>query len=109
LSIFCCKGNVYIADRGNSRIRKVNAVTGIITTFAGTGTCGSSGDNGEATSATLCNPEGVGVDYLGNFIYYLTGAFFLTKSIIGNVYIADLGNSIIRKVTVTTNPLVSPR
>jgi sugar lactone lactonase YvrE len=46
-------GNLYIADWGNNRIRKVAAGTGIITTFAGTGTAGYSGDGGLATATTL--------------------------------------------------------
>ena len=46
-------GNVYIADAGNNRIREVVKATGIITTFAGNGTAGYSGDGGAATSAKL--------------------------------------------------------
>ncbi len=57
-------GNVYIADQGNARIREVSG--GIITTIAGTGTYGFSGDGGPATSATLANPNGVAVDSAGN-------------------------------------------
>lgn len=52
-------GNLYIADSGNNRIRFVNATTGVITTFAGTGYAGFGGDNGQATAAYLRNPEGV--------------------------------------------------
>ena len=58
-------GNVYIADTGNNRIRKVTISTGIITTIAGTGTQGSTGDNGQATSATLYYPRGVALDAAG--------------------------------------------
>ena len=58
-------GNVYIADTTNSRIRKVTASSGIITTFAGTGTSSYSGDHGPATSATLYDPWGVAVDSAG--------------------------------------------
>ena len=75
-------GNVYIADTNNYRIRMVNSA-GIITTFAGTGDGGSSGDGGAATSATLFGPRGVSVD------------------ISGNVYIADSWNNMIRMVTST--------
>ncbi len=74
-------GNVYIADMGNSRIRKIAASTGIITTIAGNGTAGYFGDGGSATSAALSGPTGVAVDATGN------------------VYIADAGNNRIRKVT----------
>ena len=59
-------GNVYIADTGNDRIRKVTISTGIITTIAGSSTSDSySGDNGQATSATLNQPSGVNVDSSG--------------------------------------------
>ena len=60
-------GNVYIADQGNNRIRKVTFSTGIIATIAGSSTSGSySGDNGAATSATLYYPTGVVLDTSGN-------------------------------------------
>ena len=55
----------------NNRIRKVTISTGIITTFAGTGTSGGySGDNGVATSAALYNPSGVELDSSGNFTIF---------------------------------------
>ncbi|MGA8102850.1 MAG: choice-of-anchor D domain-containing protein, partial [Candidatus Acidiferrales bacterium] len=80
-------GNLYIVDYGNNRIRKVNT-SGIITTVAGTGTEGYSGDNGPATSAELSGPSAVAVDSAGN------------------LYIADCYNNRIRKVntsgTITT-------
>ena len=63
-------GNVYIADSWNHRIRKVTISTGIITTFAGTGTSSYSGDNGPATSATLYYPWGVAVDSAGTQRYF---------------------------------------
>src|SRR5207302_1615250 len=59
-------GNLYIADSGNNRIRRVNLNTGIITTIAGTGTPFYSGDNQSAVSATLNNPQGLAVDASGN-------------------------------------------
>ena len=58
-------GNLYISDYNNNRIRKVNA-GGIITTVAGNGTAGFSGDNAAATGAELNHPEGVAVDTSGN-------------------------------------------
>ena len=58
-------GNLYIADRNNNRIRKVDA-RGIITTIAGTGTAGFSGDGGPATQAQLHLPSGVALDGKGN-------------------------------------------
>ena len=60
-------GNVYIADFGNNRIRKVS--TGIISTIAGSSTSGSySGDNGAATSATLWYSAGVALDASGRIL-----------------------------------------
>ena len=70
---------MYIADYNNQRIRKVTVSTGIITTFAGTGTGSYSGDNGPATSAELNYPKKVTVDsagthsLTGSLIYSLTG------------------------------------
>ena len=72
-------GNLYIADRGNHRVRRVDAA-GIITTFAGTGEEGFSGDGGPAVGALLKRPSGVAVDG------------------VGNLYIADSGNHRIRRV-----------
>jgi sugar lactone lactonase YvrE len=77
-------GNIYIADAGHHRIRKVDSSSGMISTIAGTGTDGFShgysGDGGPATSAQLYLPRGVAVDSSGN------------------IYIADNGNHRIRKV-----------
>jgi uncharacterized protein (TIGR03437 family) len=77
-------GNIYFADKGNNRVRKVDT-KGIITTFAGTGTAGYSGDGGPATAAKLglnltAAYQGVAVDSAGN------------------VYIADPQNNRIRMV-----------
>jgi sugar lactone lactonase YvrE len=58
-------GNLYIADTGNRRIRKVTA-GGVINTVAGNGTDGYSGDGGPATAAQLAGPAGVAVDTAGN-------------------------------------------
>ena len=74
------QGNLYIADAYNQRVRKITPA-GIITTIAGTGTAGYSGDGGQATSAQLNYPGGVAVD---------------TE---GDLFIADESNSRIRKVT----------
>jgi DNA-binding beta-propeller fold protein YncE len=81
-------GFVYIADYLNNRVRRINTATGIIELFAGNGTAAFSGDGGLAIDAALNNPSDVEVDALGN------------------VYIADTYNSVIRKVdtsgTITT-------
>jgi sugar lactone lactonase YvrE len=60
-------GNVYVADNGNSRIRRIS-LDGTITTVAGTGTFGFSGDGGPATSAQLSNVLGMAVDTAGNLL-----------------------------------------
>jgi len=73
-------GNIYITDNRNHRIRKVTAV-GVITTVAGNGSAGFSGDGGPATAAQLQSPAGIAVDG------------------VGNLFIADLSNYRIRKVT----------
>lgn len=65
-------GNLYIADWFNHRIRKVSP-TGIISTVAGTGVAGFSGDGGPAVSASLNEPQGVALDAAGN-VYFADGA-----------------------------------
>ena len=65
-------GNVYIADFNNHRVRKIDVSTGIMTTIAGTGTSSFSGDNGDATSATMKFPVGLTLDSSGTFYLSLT-------------------------------------
>ena len=74
-------GNLYIADFGNSRVRKVSASGATIGTVAGNGSAGYSGDGGPAVKAQLTGPQGVAVDSAGN------------------LYIADTGNNLVREVT----------
>ena len=59
-------GNVYVADGHDHRVRRIDAVTGVIETVAGTGESGYSGDGGPATQAQLAWPVGVAVDAAGN-------------------------------------------
>jgi trimeric autotransporter adhesin len=73
-------GDVYIADQGSHVIRKVTVPTGIISTLAGSGAAGFSGDGGPATAARLSSPQGVAVD------------------LSGNVFVTDGGNGVIRAV-----------
>jgi uncharacterized protein (TIGR03437 family) len=70
-------GNLYIADEGHNRIRKVDVSTGIITTVAGNGTPGYSGDGGPATSAQLLQPLGVAFDKAGNL--YIADSYSVRK------------------------------
>jgi sugar lactone lactonase YvrE len=82
-------GNIYIADTGNDVVRVVNS-SGVIHTVAGTGgTSGFSGDLGPATSATLNVPAGVAAD------------------LYGNIYIADTGNNVIRRVNIASNTITT--
>lgn len=114
-------GNLYIADKSNNRVRKVAG--GTMSTVAGIGTAGYSGDGSAATSAQLDQPYGVAVDSGGNFYIAdrlnnvvrkvtaggtistvavtlgpLTQPFGVAVDSAGNLYIADTGNSVIRKV-----------
>src|SRR5215475_6459972 len=59
---FDTTGHLYIAERDNHVVRKVDAKTGIVSTFAGTGTAGFSGDGGAATRAQLRQPHSIAVD-----------------------------------------------
>ena len=60
------KGNIYICDHYNSRIRKVDAATGVINTIIGNGTASSTGDGGPASAATVLTPFDVCFDRFGN-------------------------------------------
>ena len=82
-------GNLYIADTGNHTILKLTAANGTVATVAGDGKPGFTGDGGLATAAELSSPSGVTIDASGN------------------IFIADTGNSLIRRVdaisgTITT-------
>jgi len=136
-------GNLLWAEYGNNVIRKLDITTGVISTVAGTGVNGYSGDNGPATSAKLGQPNGVFVDaaaivyisedgnnviravntagiiktIVGTGTYAYTGdggpataatiynPYGVYVDVVGNLYIADAGNSVIRKVT---NPMNVP-
>jgi hypothetical protein len=81
--------NIYIADEGNHRIKKVNATTGIITTVVGVGTAGYAGDGGLATVAQINAPTALVLDASGN------------------IYFSDNGNNVVRKVTVATGVIAT--
>ncbi len=82
-------GNVFFTQYGDDVVREIHAGTGVITTVAGNGKQGSSGDGGPATSAELYGPSGVAVDSLGN------------------LFIADSVNFRIRKVTSATGAITT--
>ena len=77
-------GDIFIADSANAAIREVTASTGIINTVAGNAAIGDTGDGGPATSASLIAPYAVALDSSGN------------------IYFVENGDSVIRKVTVST-------
>jgi Secretion system C-terminal sorting domain/NHL repeat len=131
-------GNIFIADKYNNRIRRIERTTGIITTIAGTGIAGYNGDSLLATSTQLNYPQYITIDTIGNLYINdgfnnrirkvtpagiistiagngsigfsgdsnsATNATFnqilgICTDIAGNVYIADGGNARIRKVNV---------
>jgi sugar lactone lactonase YvrE len=80
-------GDVYVADTGNHRIRKIDVATGTIATIAGSGVQGLSGDGGSAVAASLDSPYGIAVD---------AG---------GNLYIADAHNGRIRRADAKTGAI----
>jgi sugar lactone lactonase YvrE len=82
-------GNLLIAEWSQGYIRKINMATGIITTLAGTGVSGFSGDNGPAAQAQLSNPQGVAVDSLGN------------------IYISDTSNNRIRRIDAVSGNITT--
>jgi DNA-binding beta-propeller fold protein YncE len=81
--------NLYIAERDNHVIRKVDAKTGIISTFAGTGVPGFSGDGGPASEAQLRQPHSIAVDRTGRLL------------------ICDIGNHRIRQVDLSNGTIVT--
>jgi len=81
--------NLYIADSGNNRIRRVDAKTQVITTVAGNGTAGYSGDHGPATKAELSFPNG------------------LTEDSAKNLYIVDTGNDRVRLVSAKSKKITT--
>jgi hypothetical protein len=82
-------GDLYISDTYNNVVRRVSAITGIITTVAGTGTASYTGDGGPATSATLDHISAVAMDA------------------VGNLYISDDDNNVIREVTAGTGTITT--
>jgi sugar lactone lactonase YvrE len=77
-------GNIFIADEGNNEVRRIDAKTGKITTYAGTGRGGFAGDGGPATQALVNTPRAIALDPAGN------------------VFIAEQGSARIRRVDAAT-------
>ena len=86
---FDTAGSLYIADSGNSAIRKIDPATNLISTFAGTGVAGFSGDGAAATSALLRGPKDVAVDDQGS------------------LFISDSANDALRRVDPTSLNIAS--
>src|SRR5262249_27673767 len=87
---FDAAGHLYIAERDNHVVRKVDAKSGIISTFAGTGTAGFSGDGGAATRAQLRQPHSIAVDVRRN-----------------RLLICDIGNHRIRQVDLASGAIAT--
>src|SRR5262245_2159351 len=85
---FDAAGHLYIAERDNHVIRRVDAKTGVVSTFAGTGTPGFSGDGGPASAAQLRQPHSIAVDPSRKFLL-----------------ICDIGNHRIRRVALATGTI----
>jgi uncharacterized protein (TIGR03437 family) len=104
-------GNLYIADQNNQRIRKVSG--GTISTIAGTGTAGYSGDTGAATSANISSPCGVALDSSGNLFFSQTGVTdsaireINTKGVITTIAGTSLGAGFSGNGAAATNAQVN--
>ena len=102
---FDVAGDLYFADAGNQRVRRIDYNTGIIHTIAGNGTAGYTGDGGAATSAKLNNPTGLAVDSQGD-VYIISSA--ATNQVIrkvGSTGLLSFGNQ--SKGTTSTTRIVT--
>ncbi len=102
--------NVYFCEILNHLIRKITVATGIISTYAGTGDRGYSGDGGAASSAELNSPNGLCIDASGtsfHFIFYYIPIINLTLK--DNLYVAEyaeIGTGQVRKIAAS-NDIIS--
>jgi len=95
---FDVAGNLYVADEGNTRVRRVDAITRVITTIAGTGVSGFSGDDGPGTLAQLNLPNGQSAQPAGRVCVDPTNAF---------LYIADTDNHRVRRLALGTGTITT--
>src|SRR5262245_59721503 len=86
---FDTKGNLYVSEAANHCVRRIDKATGVITTVAGTGVAGYSGDGGPATRATLNQPYSLQIDANGD------------------IYIVDRLNAAIRKIAAATGSITT--
>jgi len=77
-------GNVYVSDENNNRIRRISLSTGVISTFAGNGFAGYTGDGGQATNASINKPSGLAIDNSGN------------------LYVVQKANNVVRRIVLGT-------
>lgn len=82
-------GNIYVADTHNNRIRRIDGRTGVMTTIAGTGAFGFSGDSGSSTQAAMALPGGISLDAQGN------------------IFVADRANHRIRRIDASTGTITT--
>ena len=97
-------GNLYIADSGNYRVRKVDISTGVISTVAGIGVSSNTGDNGLAISAGLGSVSGVAVDNLNNlYISSNSGSSYRVRRVdpFGIISTFTVGTHAISKIVIS--------
>ncbi len=93
---FDADGNWYVSDQANARIRRVDAATGVVTTFAGTGAVGDSGDDGDATGAELALDDGENLNAGGKVCTNPAGTV---------LYVADTLNRRVRGIDLATRTI----
>jgi DNA-binding beta-propeller fold protein YncE len=111
---FDASGNLYIAERDNHVVRKIEARTGVISTFAGTGIAGFSGDGGPATRAQLRQPHSIAIDPRGKLLICDIGNHRIRQVDFSNGMIETYGGTGERQATpdgapVNNAPLNGPR
>jgi trimeric autotransporter adhesin len=84
------QNNIYLGDESNYRMRKIDGKTGIITTFAGNGVLGNSGNGGLATNASFTQPVGIAVDDNGNT--------YISDEVLSQIYMVDKKTGIINLI-----------